>query len=122
MKDRENRFLEAMEITPGPWKAEKESEDNDFSEDRNFVCWNETVDDESTICDARYSMNDAKLIAQSPAMFLTLFRRLCEDISFVPRDLLRGQDKVQWEDDAKTLELAAGKTWPEIWEIWEGTE
>jgi len=112
ISDRENRFLKALGITPGPWHL-----DDDTPGHTTVLRFDLTAPSVK-----HQSHEDANLSSKAPEMFLFMFRKLCGSISFIDLDMMQEQDQIEWKEDSKIIESAAGKPWTEIVEIWEGLE
>ena len=103
-------IIEKLGITQGPWHAEKE--DPDYGE-RNFVAWENTECDETIICEAKYGMKDAALIATAPEMLEALINATIH-LEHIPGTL--SPDNI-FLPMVEIIEKATGKSWEEIKEL-----
>ena len=91
MTDRENRFLEALGITPGPWELGELTK--------------------------QHRIPDGLVIVQYSAMFLALFKiaQYCMDL-----DPVYTENEI-FSMASNQCEAATGKTLAELCRLWEGT-
>lgn len=119
--EQENKFLEALGITRGPWAQgdEKHSYSEYPSEVRTGYVMPGFTNTRRCLFSANTSFNDcyanAKLAAQAPAMFLTIFKSAMELEEYMHNE----NDIIFIENMTNVLEPATGKTFKELRELWK---
>jgi len=100
MTKQEERFLEALGITPGPWKSVCNG--YVFSPDGKLHC--------------RNSEEDGLLVSKSPELFLFVFYCACY------HSYLHGDQIFEERTDLLLSAQTKCKTWKELYDLWKECE
>jgi hypothetical protein len=118
MTNHHKRFLEALGITPGLWKVEKDHVPEEYkgvegvsiraaSGDKDYV---------ASMCDTVNVDVDARLIAAAPAMLCALV-----ELIILMEPPLRDFTGVWVYRNRKVVESATGRSWAEVKKVYEET-